>query len=135
MKKEILKQYSDLKHEVYRLEKRINKLQQQNIEHDFVTGSNSEFPYQLVQISIEGIADNTDRIHRLEGILRKRKAHTEELQLQVEEFIATINDSRTRMVFEDRYVHCQSWVAISRKFGSVHESYSRKLHDRYLEGI
>ena len=135
MKKEILKQYSDLKHEVYRLEKRINKLQQQNIEHDFVVGSNSEFPYQLVQISIEGIADNTDRIHRLEGILRKRKEHAEELQLQVEEFIATIKDSRTRMIFEDRYVHCKSWVAISRKFGSCHESYSRKLHDRYLEGI
>ena len=70
-----------------------NKLQQQNIEHDFVTGSNSEFPYQLVQISIEGIADNTDRIHRLEGILRKRKGHVEELQLEVEEFIASIKDS------------------------------------------
>lgn len=135
MDKEILKQYSDLKREIYRLEKRIEKLRQKNIEHDFVTGSNSEFPYQPLQIAIEGVADHSDRIHRLEGILKKRKAHAEELQLQVEEFIASIKDSRTRMVFEDRYVHCQSWVAISRKFGSVHESYSRKLHDRYLEGI
>ena len=135
MKKEILKQYSDLKHEVYRLEKRINKLRQRNIEHDRVSGSNSEFPYQLVQITIEGVPNNSDRIHRLEGILRKRKGHVEELQLQVEEFIASIPDSRTRMIFEDRYVHCKGWVAISRKFGSVHESYSRKLHDRYLEGI
>ena len=135
MDKETLKQYSNLKYEIHRLEKRIEKLRQKNIETDFVHGSNPEFPYQQIKIAIEGVVDNSDRIHRLEGILKKRKAHAEELQLQVEEFIASIPDSRTRMIFEDRYVHCKGWVAISRKFGSAHESYSRKLHDRYLEGI
>ena len=134
MDRETLKNYRDLTFEIKKLENRISRLESK-IEHDRVTGSNSEFPYQQIQIAIEGVADNSDRIHRLEGILRKRKGHTEELQLEVEEFIASIKDSRTRMIFEDRYVHCKSWVAISRKFGSVHESYSRKLHDRYLEGI
>lgn len=135
MDKETLKQYSSLRYEIHRLEKRIEKLRQKNIETDFVHGSNSEFPYQPVQIAIEGVVDNSDRIHRLEGILRKRKAHAEELQLQVEEFIATINDSRTRMIFEDRYVYGRSWLSISRKFGSCNESYARKVHDRFLNKI
>ena len=135
MKKEILKQYSSIRYEIYRLEKRIEKLRQKNIEMDFVTGSNSEFPYQQIQISIEGMPDNSDRIHELEVILRKRKVHCMELQLQVEEFIASIFDSRTRMIFEDRYIHCKSWVAISRKFGSGDESYARKVHDRYFNKL
>lgn len=133
MNKETLKQYKDLKLEIYRLEKRIKKLGKKNIVHDSVTGSNSEFPYQPVQINIEGVVDNSDRINKLQGILVERQVHAKELQLEVEEFISSIPDSRTRMIFEDRYIYGRSWVAISRKFGSRDESYSRKVHDRFLE--
>lgn len=135
MNKETLKQYQFLETEIENLKQRLEKLKDKSIETDFVVGSNSEFPYQLVQITIEGVVDNSDRIHRLEGILQNRKANAEELQLQVEEFIASISDSRTRMIFEDRYIYGKSWVVISRKFGSSDESYARKVHDRFLEKL
>lgn len=133
MDKEALKNYADLKHEIYRLEKRIDKLKKQKIEHDSVKGSNTEFPYQPINISIEGLTDNTERINRLKNILYSRKNKALTQQLEVEQFIANIHDCRTRLIFEDRYIHNKSWLSISRKFGSLDESYARKVHDRYLD--
>ncbi|NLY08869.1 MAG: hypothetical protein GXZ11_03065 [Tissierellia bacterium] len=130
MTKETLKNYTDLKYEIYRIEKRLEKLKN-TVEHDSVTGSNPEFPYQPIQIHIQGYA--TSRIQRLEKILLQRKEQAEGQRLEIEEFIASIEDSRTRIIFEMRYIENKSWMSISRKFGSCDESYARKRHDRYLE--
>ncbi|NLY09382.1 MAG: hypothetical protein GXZ11_05725 [Tissierellia bacterium] len=132
MDKETLKNYADLKYEIHRIEKRIEKLQK-NMVHDSVTGSNPEFPYQHMSIPIEGI--DADRIEKLSSILHKRKEKAELQRLEIEEFIADIPDCRTRMIFEDRYVHDKSWLSISRKWGSRNESYARMIHDRYLDKI
>lgn len=133
--KETLKSYSSLNYEIYRLEKRIKKLKKQKIEYDHVTGSNPEFPYQPISIQIEGMTDNSERIEKLENILKERKGKAEKQQIEVEEFIANILDSRIRLIFEDRYIFNKSWLQISRRCGSRNESYARMAHDRYLDEV
>lgn len=132
MKKDQLKQYRDLQSEIKRLQNRINGLEVETLEHDFVTGSNSEFPYQPRQFEISGLVDNSDKLQRLRNILKSRIETANDLKLNIETWIASIPDSRTRMIFEMRYIENKSWVFISNKFRSQHESYARKLHDRYL---
>lgn len=127
--KESLRNYADLQYEIYRIQKRISKLKN-TIEHDSVKASNLEFPYQPISVRIEGT--NVGRISRLERILMNRLGKAESQQLEVEEFISSIRESRVRMIFEDRYIHGRSWQSISRRFGSNHESYARNIHDRYL---
>lgn len=136
MYKEILKQYKHLNYEIYKINKRLDKLRKnEERKHDFVKGSSSTIPYQEVHYHIEGYPINNDRIKRLENILEKRLSQVESVRLEIEEWIANIPDSRTRQVFEMRYIENRSWVYISRKFGSCNESYARKLHDRFLENI
>lgn len=135
MNKKELKQFQDLNREIERLYKRIARLEAGCVESDIVTGSNSSFPFQQIAFHIEGIFDNSSRIKKLRKILGTRAAKANDLRLEIEEWIANIPDSRTRQVFEMRYIENRSWVYISRKFGSCNESYARKLHDRFLENI
>lgn len=133
--KKMLKEFMDLRFEIERLNKRIKRLKDKCIEHDRVTGSNIEFPYQTLHIEIEGYGMNLDHIRRLEIILKKRKALCEVKLLEIESFISSIPDSRIRMIFEDRYIKGYSWISISRRFGSLDESYARKVHDRFLDKL
>lgn len=135
MEKEKLAQYRDLVREVKLIKKRLEKLNKHTVVHDKVSGSNPNFPYQQVQIFIEGYVDNTKSIERLEKILDKRLQQATSLKLEIEDWIAGIFDSRIRLIFELRYIHGKSWIYISRKFGSSNESYARNIHDRYLKSL
>ncbi len=137
--KELLQQYTDLQAEIRDLENRISKLQNQaeKIEHDFVKGSHGEFPYTPRTFHIEGVSDRRQkRLARLRKLLAKRKEKCEEMKLQIEEFIDAIPDSRTRRVFQYRYIDELPWLEIAFKIGRHDESYPRKvIHDKYLEGL
>lgn len=140
--KDLLKQYTDLIVEIRELEIRINKLKSKkiNVVRDSVTGSNPYFPYNMQNFNIEGYnyeeADKKeDRLNKLNSILCKRKCKCEDLKLQIEEFINSIPDSRTRRVFQYRYISNLEWLPIAMRMSKVHESYPRKIHDRYLEGL
>nr|WP_288961814.1 DUF1492 domain-containing protein [uncultured Peptoniphilus sp.] len=54
------------------------------------------------------------------------------LRLEIEDFIEGIEDSRTRLVLQLRYIEGKSWVYIYRQLGSSKESYSRMIHNIYL---
>lgn len=127
MNKETLAQYRDLRREIEHLEKRLKKMDR--IVTDKVKASNSDFPYQPIHVTIQG---RSAEYTRLEGILRRRQSKCRRMALEVEEFIAGIEDSRTRMVFERRHIDGWSWQKISRSMGSADESYARKIHDRYI---
>lgn len=137
--KKMLEQYADLKAEIKNLERRIRQLEQQvdKIEHDFVTGSSHEFPYTPRTFHIEGYSEKRRRrLASLKRLLAARKDACEELQLKIEEFIHSIPDSRTRRVFQYRYIDGLSWQAIAFKIGRHDESYPRKvIHDKFLEEI
>ena len=135
--KKLLTQYTDLQAEIKDLEKRIKKLENFKVEHDKVTGSNSEFPYQPRSFTIEGYnIQDVDRLNETKALLIMRKCQCEDLKLEIEKFISDIPDSRTRRVFQYRYVDGLSWLQIARRIGKYDESYPRKvIHDKYLEGL
>lgn len=140
--KDLLKQYTDLQIETRELEQRITKLQnkQIKIEFDRVKGSSDVFPYEPRSFTVRGYnypeADRKEaRLIKYNNLLCRRKSKCEDMKLQIEEFISNIPDSRTRRVFQYRYIDGLEWLRISRIFGKYEESYARKIHDRYLEGL
>lgn len=143
MNQEILKQYRDLQIEIKELENRIKKLESQayKIEHDSVIGSSSYFPYTERSFHIEGYniieyEKRKRRLNKLIKLLKRRKEMCEELKIKIEEFISNIPDSKTRRVFQYRYIDNLSWQAIAMRLGKVHESYPRRdIHDKYLNSL
>lgn len=127
MDKETLENYRYLKKEIRQLERRISRLH--TPLSDRVTASNTEFPYQPIHVRIEGV---DIKKQALEEILRKRLAACLDETIRIEDFISSIDDSRTRMIFQKRYIDRWSWVKISQSMGSMDESYARKIHARYL---
>ena len=131
IKKEDLLQYEYLKKEIIVLERKLKKYKE-NVVRDKVTGSNNEFPYQLIHITIEGY-ENSLYCRKLQDSIKKRYKKCLELKIQIEQFIESIDDSRTRLIFELRYIEGYKWQKISKELGAYDESYARKIHDRYLE--
>lgn len=141
--KELLKQYNDLIVEIRDIERKIDKLEkvESKCEQDSVTGSNPYFPYEPRTFRVEGynIIDEEKRnmrVSRMKRLLIRRKCKCEDLKLEIEEFINTIPDSRTRRVFQYRYIDNLSWQAVARRISRSDESYPRKeIHDKYLNSL
>lgn len=141
--KELLKQYNDLKVEIQELEIRIKKLESKEsvMEQDSVVGSSKYFPYVKRKFTIEGYncleeEKKHNRTVRLRELLYQRKSKCEDMKLLIEEFINNIPDSRTRRVFQYRYIDNLSWPSIAKKINRYDESYPRKIvHDKYLENL
>lgn len=131
MTKEQLGQYKCLCLEIKELENRLNNLKRQEVT-DKVLASASDFPYNQYQLKIQGFEDDK-YIEKIRVRLLRRIRRCKKLRLEIEEFIDGIEDSRTRLVFQLRYIEGKSWVYISRQLGSSNESYARMIHSRYLE--
>ncbi len=128
----LLKQYKDLCREIKELENYIEKLEKNRNVSDIVAGSNNEFPYQIMNFKIEGLA-HTDKLRK---VLVERKVKCEQLKIKIEEFISDIPDSITRQVFQYRYIDGLGWQAIAYRIGRHDESYPRKMiHDKYLDSL
>ena len=130
MTKEQLGQYKCLCLEIKELENRLNNLKRQEVT-DKVLSSASDFPYNQYELKIQGY-ENDKYIEKIRVRLIRRIRRCKKLRLEIEEFIEGIEDSRTRLIFELRYIHGKSWVYIPNKLGSSNESYARKSHDRYI---
>lgn len=128
MERETLAQYRDLKREIEHLEQRIQRLKTTVI--DSVRASNAEFPYQEIHVTIEG---EVSPKKELENILALRSRQCQAMALSIERFIADIDDSRIRQIFELRYIEGWTWEKISECLGATNESYARKLHNKFLE--
>src|SRR5690606_12278214 len=134
--KKLLTQYTNLQAEIKDLEKRIKKLENFKVEHDKVVGSDNEFPYRARSFKIEGYnIQDVDRLNTVKSLLVDRKEKCEDMKIEIEKFISTIPDSRTRRVFQYRYIDGLTWQQVSRRIGGYEESYARKIHDRYLGGL
>ncbi|MFQ8696739.1 MAG: DUF1492 domain-containing protein [Peptoniphilus harei] len=71
-------------------------------------------------------------IEKIRTRLLRRIRRCNKLRLEIEDFIEGIEDSRTRLVLQLRYIEGKSWVYIYRQLGSSKESYSRMIHNIYL---
>ena len=127
MERETLAQYRDLKREIEHLEQRIQRLKTTVI--DSVRASNAEFPYQEIHVTIEG---EVSPKKELENILALRSRQCQAMALSSERFIADIEDSRIRQIFELRYIEGWTWERISGVLGASNESYARNLHNKFL---
>jgi len=135
MDKSILVQYCDIRAEVKDLEKRIDKIENQRskIVVDQVRGSSAEFPYVEHNCIIEGVA-----AYRPNATLNKNKKLLKEyyeklliIQTSVEEYIETLDSSRTRQIMRYRYIDNKNWTQIGYKM-NFNADGIRKEHDRFL---
>ena len=133
--KETLKQYNSIREEIKELRREIAKLErQEKYATDKVTGSDNQFPYAEKHFTISGIVEDKNLTRKKKNLIGRLKK-CEELKLQIEEFISIIPDSRTRRIFQYRYIDELEWLPISMRFGKYDESFARKIHERYLESI
>lgn len=134
--KQKLSQYIDIKEEIKRLEKKIEKLEKEtkDIVSDVVDSTTSGFPFMQTHKKIQGL--DIERIHKLDklkAILKERYDKLLKAQVEVEEFIDTIPTSRLRRIFEYRYLEGFSWIKIAQFMGgNATEESVKKEHQRYL---
>lgn len=124
--KEILIQYSDLQEEVKEVRERINKTEDQiaKIEDDgnvvdSVCGGNGGIQH----FKIEGFP--YPEYSRKKTLLYARKATLASLEMelmetlnQVEEFIASLDDSRMRRIINFRFIDKLSWIQVANRLDS-----------------
>lgn len=124
--KEILIQYSDLQEEVKEVRERIDKTEKQiaKIEEegnvvDSVSGGNGGTQH----FKIEGFP--YPEYSRKKTLLYARKETLASLEMelletlnQVEEFIASIEDSRMRRIINFRFIDKLSWLQVANRLDS-----------------
>lgn len=140
--KEILIQYSDLQEEVKEVRKRIEKTEKQiaKIEEegnvvDTVSGGNGGIQH----FKIEGFP--YPEYSRKKTLLYARKATLASLEMEVmetlnrvEEFIASVDDSRMRRIITLRFNDNLSWFKVAERLGGKSTADSVRMEfNRFME--
>lgn len=138
--KEELQQFNDLKREKKLIERQIMKLKvdSKNIVSDKVYGSSTEFPYMKRSFNIQGIGDQKGYLRRINRRCKKLAEIAEDISIkeeEIEEFIHSIPDSKTRQVFIYRYMMELSWNEIARKMNYSESAVRFRIHDCYLRSL
>lgn len=128
MTKQVLEQYVDLLQEIKKLNKRIEKLEKQSVIVSDVVQNGYKRHAVIKGIDIY----RSKKLNELKRILEERKTTAIEQEIQIEKFIKDIHNSKTRQIFEHKYIDGMSWVQIQLAMGYKHEDGPRKTHDRYL---
>lgn len=113
------------------IQEQINKMR---FETDAVKASDKEFPYCEHHVIIGGHPDKADLIkrHRLET----RKANLQNMMLQIEYYINSVEDSLIRQLLIYRYVDGLKWRDIACKMGCGYtEEQLRKIMQRFFSKI
>lgn len=135
-----LEQYRDQRKELEQLKRQISELSRKRVAvvSDVVQASLVEFPYTKHTVTVRGIDENAENRHRrLQRIYRRRRVKLEKDQLEVEQWIAALEDSKLRQIVTLRYVQGASWRRIgSEVYGSaLSEDAARKRVERFFENI
>lgn len=140
--KEILVQYGDLQEEVKEVrerisqtEKQIMKIEEEGNVIDTVSGGNGGMQH----FKIEGFP--YPEYSRKKSLLYARKATLVNLELelletlnQVEEFIASVEDSRMRRIITLRFIDNLSWNKVANHIGGGNtEDSVKKSFYRFME--
>lgn len=135
MTRDKLAEYCELREEIFDLEKRIHKIERDGlIEKDSVKGSSKYHPYTLHNMVVEGPGGGTIRLLEiLRQKLSKQYERLLEQQIEIEDFIETIEKPKLREIFRLRYLDGYTWYQIALECGYNNEDTPRKKHDRFLE--
>lgn len=153
MDKNILAEYADMKEEIKDLRRRISEDQKKismlenTVVSDSVTcGKKGKKPIRTVKI--KGFP--REEIKRRTALLKKRQAklvmlETDliEKQLQVEEYIQSIEKSELRIMFRLYYIDSLTWYQVALKMNQIFpkrrvkytEDNCKQRHKRYLEKV
>ena len=77
--------------------------------------------------------NRSSKLNELRSTLKIREAMIIVQQTEIEKYINTIEDSKTRQIFEHRYIDNMDWYQIAQVMGCNNEDAPRKKHDRFLE--
>lgn len=151
MDKTILSEYADMKEEIKDLrrriaedQKKIDQLKQTVVSDSVSCGKKGKKPIRTVKI--KGFPQL--EINRRISLLKRRQAKLQmletdliEKQLQVEEYIQTIQKSELRTMFRLYYIDNLTWYQVALRMNQIFpkrrikytEDSCRKRHDRFLE--
>lgn len=137
MTAEKLNQYRAVRGEIADLTARKRRFERgAGIISDTVRGSSAAFPYTEHVVKITGVsAWHVNRIAALERMRRRREAKARALLLEIETFLAEIDDARARRVIELHYIKGRTWREVARTvYGSpLYESAARKFAERFIK--
>lgn len=129
MTKEQLSQYCDLVKETDKIRKRKEKIRKRT---EYIADSvQNGYKRHLVIFGYD--LSRANKLHELEDILTEREAMIIIQQVEIEKYINTIKDSKTRQIFVHRYIENMDWHQVAQTMGYNNEDAPRKTHDRYLE--
>ena len=153
MDKSILSEYADMKEEIKDLrrriaddQKRIDQLRRTIVTDSVSCGKKGKKPIRTVKI--KGFPQV--EIERRVALMEKRQAKLEmletdliEKQLQVEEYIQTIDKSELRIMFRLYYIDSLTWYQVAMKMNQMFpkrrikytEDNCKQRHKRYLEKV
>ena len=123
MTKELLEQYQSLCKDIKELKQEIDNMRRDTTTKDSVTGSSPHYPYTIHQIVIEGV----DYEHRpiVEAMQRQLQRAINQ-RMEIEEYIASIDDSEIRLIARLKYLRGMSWQQIAFQIGRYDEQRPRK---------
>ena len=153
MDKSVLSEYADMKEEIKDLrrriaadQKKIDQLQHTIVSDSVSCGKKGKKPIRTVKIKGFPKAEIERRI----ALMERRQAKLEmletdliEKQLQVEEYIQTIDKSELRLMFRLYYIDSLTWYQVALKMNQMFpkrkikytDDNCRKRHDRFLEKV
>lgn len=117
--------YPALIREISRQEKRLERLEAQNIVvSDSVSGSMDVFPYTKRVFHIAGYPEGV--IEARKKIIRKSIDESSELALRIEDYIGDIEDPRMRELLRCKYLDCMTWEQVGDA-NNIVADYARQL--------
>ena len=153
MDKSVLSEYADMKEEIKDLrrriaadQKKIDQLQHTIVSDSVSCGKKGKKPIRTVKIKGFPKAEIERRI----ALMERRQAKLEmletdlvEKQLQVEEYIQTIDKSELRIMFRLYYIDSLTWYQVALRMNQMFpkrkikytDDNCRKRHDRFLEKV
>lgn len=153
MDKTILSEYADMKEEIKDLrrriaedQKKIDQLKQTVVSDSVSCGKKGKKPIRTVKI--KGFPQM--EINRRISLLKRRQAKLQmletdliEKQLQVEEYIQTIQKSELRTMFRLYYIDNLTWYQVAMRMNQIFpkrrvkytEDNCRIRHNRFLEQV
>ena len=128
-----LSQYKAIKSEIEDLNRRIAETNEaESVALGTVTGSSKYFPYLPKTFHVTGVdpIDASKRQDKILELLRQRETLRDELlkkQIEIEKYIAELQDSATRTIFRMYFIDGASQLQIARKLGYDQSIVSRRI--------
>ena len=137
--RQILEDYQKLGRELERINKKIDYYANNPLRstHGIVKGSTRGFPYTecRIEVGAPSIADTKQREQKVRELmlrLSSRKKEYEQLKIDIDIAIESIEDMELRQIFQYRYIDEMTTTQIGDLLGYDRSTISKKI-DRFLE--